>query len=59
MTRHMGTERIQTGFHAVAVAGVNTQGVNVSIGIIVLTFSVIFLVFISFIFFSDYYPSCY
>lgn len=41
---------IQTGFHAVAVADVNTQGVNVSIGIIVMTFSVIFLVFISFIF---------
>ena len=35
---------IQTGFHAVAVADVNTQGVNVSIGIIVMTFSVIFLV---------------
>lgn len=41
---------IQTGFHAVAVADVNTRGVNVSIGIIVLTFSVILLVFISFIF---------
>lgn len=41
---------IQTGFHAAAVADVNTRGVNVSIGIIVLTFSVIFSVFISFIF---------
>lgn len=49
----------QTGFHAVAVADVNTRGVNVSIGIIVLTFSVILFSLYFIYFFSDYYPSFY